>query len=89
MIPGAVYDANGKVAVRYLTPVQKYVKLGNKHEYIFIPRFSVSLAWVDEDDATTLITTQPLKKACCGGARASSFILATQSMINCFTNGGR
>ena len=89
MIPGAVYNANGKVAVRYLTPIQKYIKLGNKHEYVFTPRFSVSLAWVDEEDAITLITTQPAKKACCGGAKASSFILASQSMINCHLNGGR
>jgi hypothetical protein len=89
MIPDAIYDANGKVAVRYLTPIQKYIQLGNKHEYVFIPRFSVSLAWVDEEDATTLLTTQPAKQACCGGAQATSFILATQTMINCHTNGTR
>lgn len=89
MIPDAIYDPAGKVALRYMTPIQKYVQLGNKHEYVFIPRFSVSLAWVDEEDAITLLTTQPAKKSCCGGALATSFMLATQTVINCHTNGGR
>jgi hypothetical protein len=90
-IPNAVYDAGGtKVALRYLQPIQKYIRLGNKHEYVFTPRFSVSLAWVDEEDVNAILNSPKPSGQCCGGAgRTNGFILASQSMINCHTNGGR
>jgi hypothetical protein len=90
-IPGAVYDATGtKVAVRYLQPIQKYIQLGNKHEYVFIPSFSVSLAWVDEADVDIILGLPAPSSSCCGGGgRSNGFILADQSAINCHTNGGR
>lgn len=90
MIPGAVYNASGQVAMRYLQPIQKYVQLGNSHEYVFISNFSVSLAWVDEADVDMILNLPKPSGSCCGGqARSNGFMLADQSAINCHTNGGR
>lgn len=92
MIPGAVYDPTGtKVAMRYVAqPIQKYIMLGNKHEYVFSPSFSVSLAWVDEEDVNTILSLPAPSSSCCGGSgRTNGFMLADQSAINCHTNGGR
>jgi len=89
-IPDAIYDANGKVAMRYLTPIQKYIMLGNKHEYVFIPRYSVSLAWVDEADVELILSVPKSSCEGCGGsARSNGFILANQASINCHRDGSR
>jgi hypothetical protein len=87
-IPGAIYNSTGKVAMRYGQPIQKLLQLGNKHSYIFVPRFSVSLAWVDEEDVGIILAVPP-KRKCCGGGKSSGFTLANQASINCWTNGGR
>lgn len=87
MIAGAIYNSDGKVAMRYKEPIQKYVK-ANQHEYVFQVRFSVSLAWVDEGDVPALLAAPP-KKSCCGGGRGSMFFLANQASINCFIDGSR
>jgi len=90
MIPNAIYNNTGKVAMRYLTPIQKYVMLGNKHEYIFAPRYSVSLAWVDEADVNMILNVPKSSCQGCGGsARSNGFILANQASINCWTSGER
>lgn len=87
MIAGAIYSPDGKVAIRYKEPIPKYATV-NGHEYVFSARFSVSLAWVDENDVPALLAAPP-KRSCCGGGAGSMFSLANQASINCWTDGSR
>lgn len=88
MIQGAIYNAAGKVAIRYKEPIPKYASV-NGHEYVFDVRYSVALAWVDENDVAALLATPPSRSECCGGGAGSKFFLANQASINCWTDGSR
>lgn len=75
----------GGVAVRFSEPIQKYVMVG-KHEYVFTPRKSVSIAWVAEEDVDALLGTR--QSGCCG-AQGKRFFLANEESVNLWLHGRR
>lgn len=56
------FYVDNKVVLRLDMPVPKYVKVGGK-EYVFSVRHSVSLLFVPEEDAPSLLA---VKGGCCG-----------------------
>ena len=45
----------GEVAMVYYMPVQKYIQVG-KAEYVFVPKHSVSFAWVKPEDVPGVLS---------------------------------
>lgn len=64
-IENAVYNAEGKVIVRYEQPMPKAVKIGDK-TIVFDCQYGVSLAFVDEEDVAPLLG---YIGGCCGGGK--------------------
>jgi len=75
----------GETAVRYSEPIQKYIRVGN-HEYVFIPRLGVSMAWVAEESVQPLINM--VQSGCCGAAM-KRFFLANEEAANLWLYGHR
>jgi len=75
----------GGVAVRFSEPIQKYVMVG-KHEYVFTPRKSVSIAWVAEEDVDALLG---MRQSGCCGAQGKRFFLANEESVNLWLHGRR
>ncbi len=73
MIPNAVY-VDGKVVVQYYQPVPKYIKTP-VGEVVFDCQHGISLAFVDEPLANSLIQYQG---GCCGGKR---FVVSLASEV--------
>ena len=46
----------GKTALKYFMAVQKYIRLSNGREYVFIPKNNISLAWIDNNDVNTVLS---------------------------------
>ena len=47
----------GEVAIVHKQPIQKYIKIG-RNEYVFIPKRSVSFAWVKEEDVDRILAIE-------------------------------
>lgn len=62
MIEGATYTPNGKVALRYAQPIDKYIKVGQA-EYVFHCEHAVSLAFVEEEHVQAMLD---YLGGCCG-----------------------
>lgn len=77
----------GQVALRYRQTVQKYVKVGD-HEYVFVPKTHVSMAWVAPEDVSKLLA---LMHDCnCGGhSKHPEFHEATELDVQLWTYGVR
>jgi len=80
-----IKNENGEIALRYSEPVNKYVQVG-RHEYVFTPRKSVSIAWVAEEDVDALLGTR--QSGCCG-AQGKRFFLANEESVNLWLHGRR
>ena len=59
-----VKNAAGKVALFYIEPAPHFEHLPNGHEYVFIVKKAISLAWVEEGDVEALLG---IHGGCCGG----------------------
>lgn len=61
-----------KTALKYFMSVQKYIRLPNGHEYVFVPRNNISLAWIDNEDVNAVLSmTRGCN--CNGGSRTKVF----------------
>jgi hypothetical protein len=83
MILGAVYRDN-KVVLRFYQPVPKYVKIGTK-EYVCDVRYGVSLLFVEESEAPTLLNHIG---GCCGGQK-KVFSLCSDQALRVWETGER
>jgi len=74
-----------QTALKYYQSIQKYIRLGDGSEYVFVPRANISLAWVSNEHVDQILN---IKKGCCGGKKKSTFFYANESDIRRWTNGG-
>lgn len=85
----AVTNAAGEIALKYYQPVRVLAQRvpSGKDGYVFTPKASISLAWVDPQDVADLLTR---KAGCkCGGARKKqAFSYASEDDVRRWTNGG-
>ena len=79
-----IKDENGKVYVRYHSPVPKYIKVGTK-EYVTDVRYGVSMILADEEDVPQLLEALG---GCCGG-RKKIFHLPSPDAIRLWETGSR
>ena len=56
----------GQVALKYHQPIQKYVRLGNNNEYLFMVRANISLAWVNSADVENVLNIRKSNCSACG-----------------------
>jgi hypothetical protein len=71
-------NEKGEVALWYLQPIQKFVELGNGHQYVFVVRRNVSLAWVLPEDVERCFS---IKTGCCGHTINPAFRYASDSEV--------
>lgn len=79
-------NASGQVALKYHQPVQKYVRLGNGHEYLFVVRANISLSWIDSTDVENILTIKRNDCSSCGNKPV--FRYANENDVRRWTNGG-
>jgi len=77
----------GQVALWYFNTHQKLVRLGNGHNYVFVPKNHTCLAWIDESDLTAVLD---IREGCnCPNSNhRPSFRLASQQEVNIWTGTG-
>ena len=84
-----VYNDRGQVAMRYRRESRILVNCGppkDQRGYVFEPRFSVYLAWVEERDVECCLA---VKGGCCGHKKTGVVIFASDSDIVLWTTGKR
>ena len=81
-----ITNENGYVAIAYIQPIPKLVKLDGGVTYFFDVKRAVSLAWVAPEHANQVLA---ITKKCCGGHINVAFHPATQSQVNVWLNIGR
>jgi hypothetical protein len=80
-----VTNEAGDVAIRYYQTTGRYVQLPNHHEYVFVSKRNICLAWVKPEDVDKVLE---ITKTCCGGNRNKVFFPATQQQVNIWTGQG-
>ena len=82
-----IHDDDGKVAMRHVRQIQKYVRMGDGTEYVFIIQANISLAWVFERHVNAILN---MRRTCCGGRTKPAFVIANESNVRQWINkGGR
>ena len=79
-----IENTQGQVALKHLSTNQKLVTVRGGKQYVFVPRANISMAWVEKDDVSELLS---IKKGCCGGKKAI-FRYANVDDVRRWTNGG-
>lgn len=75
---------DGKVAIDYYQTIQHVVQVG-QHEYVFVVRADICMAWIDEADVPAILG---ITKQCCGGNRTTVYRYANENDVRRWTNGG-
>lgn len=82
-----IRNQDGLVALRHFTSNPATIKMeADKTLYSFVPRLSVSLAWVRPEHVPTLLQTQA--KICCG-KQANKFRFANSMDVSLWETGTR
>jgi len=76
----------GQVAVAFYMNRAQRVVVGER-QYIFVPRGTVSMAWINEEDVPALLEKKKTCR-CANSSPTSLFRLATQQMVNIWTGQG-
>jgi len=74
-----------QVYIKFYLAVQKYIKLPNGNEYVFIPRANISMTTIPESDVQTVLDK---KRSCCNKSSRPMFRRANDDDIRRWTNGG-
>ena len=77
-------NENGEVAVAYWNTIPHVVSV-MKHEYAFVVRANICLAWVQPEHVERLLA---IKKDCCGGSKKRAYRLENEDNTRRWTNGG-
>jgi len=78
-------ERENKVAVQHYISNPWTILLGEK-AYRWIPRYNISLAWIDKEDLDKILAIKT--KSCCGKNKARFFI-ASQTNVNIWETGNR
>jgi len=82
-----IHNDEGKVAMRHIRQNQKYIRMGDGTEYVFIMQANISMSWVFERHVNPILRMQ---RSCCGGRTKPAFMLASETDVRRWTNkGGR
>ncbi len=82
-----IKNSDGLIALRHYNSNPATVKMEvDKSLYSFVPRLSVSLAWVKPEHVNALLQTQA--KICCG-KQANKFRLANEMDVGLWETGTR
>jgi hypothetical protein len=84
MIEGAIYNPEGKVALRYYQPIPKQIQIGSEY-YYFDCQHGVSMFFANEADVPALLN---VIGGCCGGQK-KVISLASESAYNVYKTGDR
>jgi hypothetical protein len=68
---------NGKVAMKFFQAIPQRVKIGST-EYFFEPKKNISMAWVLEEHANTVLG---IVRVCCGGNRNNPYRYASEADV--------
>ena len=77
---------SGQVALKHYNSNPCTIRLNNGHEYSFVPKINVSMAWVDENDVPSLLSVQA--NICCG-LHAAKFLIANKLDVCLWMTGDR
>lgn len=76
----------GQIALKYLSPVPKFISANGGGEYIFSVRANISLAWIEPKDVNNILG---IKSGCnCGSGKKRVFVYANEDDVRRWTNGG-
>lgn len=82
-----IKNSSGLVAIRHYNSNPATVKMeADGTLYSFVPRMSVSLAWVQEKDVDTLLLVKA--RVCCG-KQANKFRMANMMDVSVWETGSR
>ncbi len=79
-----VTNDTGQVALAYYQTIPHVVS-ANRHEYAFVVRANICLAWIDAADADTVLR---ITKNCCGNHNLPVYRYANESDVRRWTAGG-
>jgi hypothetical protein len=63
-VDGKVINDKGETAISYWAEIQKFIRMPDKTEYIFVPNRHVSMSWIKPQHIDYLLQQV---KSCCGG----------------------
>lgn len=60
-------NLENKAALKYYQPIQKYIRMGDGTEYVFVPKVNISMAWVDQKHVNTIMSMKRTDCNCSSG----------------------
>jgi len=80
-----ITNDDGWIALKHRQPTQVLTKkTPSGHDYVFVPKANISMAWVRPDDVDNLLAR---KSGCCGNKK-KSYTYANEDDVRRWTNGG-
>ena len=86
-----IKNQSGQIALKWMiNPNGKTVRMGETDKYyVFQPKFHVVMAWVDEQDISSLLTTKHKTCNCNNGTYKQAFEHANLLDVNLWMTGDR